>query len=153
MLLFSVLITFACAHDPATQPETPQPETPAAETTTPSTPAAPVTTTQPTGALTLDNPTGAVTPSTADPKTNAELYAECKQRVEGREAANECTQDSDCTKAGCSSEVCVTTAMASDIMTACDVQPCFAALDACGCNAGVCSWTVKADDAAPAAAE
>jgi len=93
--------------------------------------------------MTLSNPTGDAPDAAA--KTNSEMYAECQARVEGKEADAECTTDADCTKAGCSSEVCVTTAAAEGLTTACDIQPCFEVLDTCGCNEGRCNWTVKPD--------
>lgn len=87
-------------------------------------------------------------------KSNAELYAECKERVEGREVDGECTTDEDCVAAGCSTEVCMTKANAEGFTTTCDAQPCFEALDTCGCVEGRCSWSVKPDapatDAPPA---
>ena len=78
-------------------------------------------------------------------KTPAELYAECEQRVEGTQQAGECTTDADCARAGCSQEVCVTASAAADVMTTCEIKPCFQVLDTCGCHDGVCSWTLKAE--------
>lgn len=73
----------------------------------------------------------------------AALYQQCKQRVEGPDKAGECTTSADCVRTGCSSEVCASTADAAGMMTTCEVLPCFAVLDACGCVDGVCSWSVK----------
>lgn len=77
------------------------------------------------------------------------LYDECHDRVEGQQAPGECASDADCARAGCSQEVCVPRAAAGDVMTTCEVLPCFAVLDACGCHEGVCSWTVKASAPTP----
>lgn len=79
--------------------------------------------------------------ATAPTATN--LYEGCRARVEGVEAAGECATDADCARTGCSGEVCVAAANAGEVMTTCEVLPCFAALDACGCHEGVCSWTLK----------
>lgn len=78
-------------------------------------------------------------------KTPADLYAECEARVEGQQQAGECTTDADCSRAGCSQEVCVTSAAAADVMTTCEIKPCFQVLDSCGCHDGVCSWTLKTE--------
>ncbi|MCB9758691.1 MAG: eight-cysteine-cluster domain-containing protein [Alphaproteobacteria bacterium] len=81
-----------------------------------------------------------------------EAYTACKARVEGPEADGECTTDADCTATGCSGEVCVPSKVAAELMTTCEVRPCFAVLDACGCHAGRCSWSIKnkvAPDAPP----
>ncbi|HHO52113.1 MAG TPA: hypothetical protein ENK18_14870, partial [Deltaproteobacteria bacterium] len=87
-------------------------------------------------------------PEPAEPEpepaaTPASLYQACMDRVEQPEAAAECTTDEDCQKAGCSQEVCTTAVAAAEINTACDIQPCFSILDACGCTEGTCSWTLK----------
>jgi eight-cysteine-cluster-containing protein len=75
--------------------------------------------------------------------TAAELYAQCQRRVEGREADGECSSDGDCSTAGCSQEVCVSKEMAPQVMSACEVKPCFAVLDTCGCAEGRCTWSLK----------
>jgi len=75
------------------------------------------------------------------------LYEECRTRVEGREKDGECQNDDDCSRAGCSGEVCVTTSLAAEVMTTCEVRPCFAVLDTCGCVEGRCSWSLDADGA------
>lgn len=79
------------------------------------------------------------------PVTPESLYGACRERVEGVETAGECTTDADCAKVGCSQEVCVPAKLAGEIMTTCEVLPCFKALDTCGCNAGVCSWSLKSE--------
>ena len=83
---------------------------------------------------------------TADP---LDLYNSCKERVEGRETPGECTSDADCVKAGCSGEVCVAAELAAGMMTTCEVRPCFAALDACGCVEGLCRWSLKEGPISP----
>jgi eight-cysteine-cluster-containing protein len=74
--------------------------------------------------------------------TPGALYARCRDRVEGPEAEGECVTDADCARTGCSSEVCTTVALAPEIMTTCEVLPCFGALQACGCHEGRCTWTI-----------
>ena len=75
--------------------------------------------------------------------TAAEQYAMCKARVEGTDAAGECTIDDDCQRAGCSQELCISaTEAALGVMSTCEVRPCYAVLQACGCQEGVCSWSV-----------
>lgn len=89
------------------------------------------------------------TPTPPEPATDAgtvtpmSLYEECKGRVEGPQAEGECTTDADCGKAGCSQEVCTTTAKAADLNTSCEKKPCFTVLEACGCHEGQCTWTLK----------
>ena len=93
---------------------------------------------------------GAAAPPEEIPGTSnaSALYEECRTRVEGREKDGECQSDDDCGRAGCSSEVCVTTSLAAEVMTTCEVLPCFAVLDTCGCVEGRCSWSLAADGAA-----
>lgn len=79
------------------------------------------------------------------PTTPAALYGACKDRVEGVQTAGECTTDADCAKVGCSQEVCVPAKLAGEVMTTCEVLPCFKALDTCGCHEGMCSWTLRAE--------
>ncbi len=79
----------------------------------------------------------------AAPPTASNLYEGCRVRVEGVETSGECATDADCARTGCSGEVCVASASAGDVVTTCEVLPCFAALDACGCHEGVCGWTLK----------
>ncbi len=88
-------------------------------------------------------------PAAATPQA---LYEECRERVENPQAESECQTDADCKAAGCSNEVCTTVAEAANIMTSCDVQPCFRVLDACGCHEGQCTWTLKAEVPAEAPA-
>lgn len=86
------------------------------------------------------------TSSPDDPSKGAgdiELPEECAGRVEGPESDGECTQDSDCARAGCSSEVCTAAASASDVMTTCEVLPCFDRLESCGCVQGRCRWSLS----------
>ncbi len=70
------------------------------------------------------------------------LYARCRDRVEGPEREGECTTDAECATAGCSSEVCLPAVRVPEIMTTCEVLPCFAVLGACGCREGRCTWTL-----------
>ena len=72
-----------------------------------------------------------------------ELYDSCQERVEGRQKEGECTVDADCKTAGCGSEVCTTVANAAEVMTTCEDKICFKILDTCGCNEGMCTWTIK----------
>ncbi len=81
-------------------------------------------------------------PEPAKP-TPESLYAECKDRVEGRQKEGECTTDADCKAAGCGSEVCTTVAEAAQVMTTCEARLCFKVLDTCGCHDGMCTWTLK----------
>jgi eight-cysteine-cluster-containing protein len=126
MILLSLL--WACAHDPVEAPPAP------AEAPTP--PVQPLVLGE---ADANGNPTVLIAPSgETDPKA---LYAACRERVEGAEKDGECTTDADCAPTGCSREVCAPKSV--NVSTACDVQPCFAVLDHCGCVAGHCSWSLK----------
>lgn len=79
----------------------------------------------------------------APPIPPAQLYADCKTRVEGSDQAGECSSDADCQKAGCSQELCISKAEAAEgMMSTCEIRPCFAVLETCGCTEGVCSWAV-----------
>ncbi len=81
----------------------------------------------------------------ASPETGVEaLYGACKQRVEGPSASGECSTDADCVRTGCSQEVCVA-ASQGDVVTTCEILPCFQVLDACSCREGLCSWSLKVD--------
>ncbi len=52
------------------------------------------------------------------PDNPAELYAGCRDRVEGEgEAPGECAVDGDCVAAGCSREVCVPASIANETYT------------------------------------
>lgn len=82
-------------------------------------------------------------------RTPRAMYEGCRDRVELPEAAGECTTDADCTKAGCSGEVCTTASAAASVMTACEAWDCFSVLDTCGCHDGVCGWTLKLPLGAP----
>ena len=88
-------------------------------------------------------PAPVVPPATVDRAGDpAALYAACRDRVEGPEQDGECTTDDDCAAAGCSGEVCLAAARAEGLTTTCEVLPCFAVLDACGCHEGRCTWTL-----------
>lgn len=103
----------------------------------------------PPGAVPVDEPVDAkpglppVVKGGAPPAGAAELYQACQARVEGTEVAGECSSDADCVKAGCSQELCISTAEAAKgPMSTCEVRPCFQVLEACGCNEGLCRWSV-----------
>lgn len=85
------------------------------------------------------SPPPAAPPAPASPRS---LYDACHDRVEGVESVGECKVDADCAKAGCGQEVCVPKAASGGVVTTCEVQPCFSVLDACGCHAGRCTWTL-----------
>jgi len=71
-------------------------------------------------------------------------YEECKTRVEGVSTEGECAADTDCVATGCSKELCVSKVAAADgLVSPCEVLPCFAVLDTCGCQEGACVWSVK----------
>ena len=123
------LLFLACAHDPAPAPATPA-RAPAA--------GAPLIL----GEADANGNETILAPATT-PADPAALYAGCRARVEGAEADGECTADADCARAGCSLEVCVPASIAVNVTTMCDVQPCFAVLDTCGCVSGHCSWSLK----------
>ncbi len=86
-------------------------------------------------------PEPAVTP-VAPPVQPAGLYEACRERVEHPEQAQECASDSDCKTVGCSGEVCVK-ASEEEMLTTCDVLPCYRVLDSCGCLDGRCRWTIR----------
>ncbi len=73
------------------------------------------------------------------------LYDQCVDRVEQPQADGECTTDADCKTAGCGREVCTTTTEAANVMTTCDVKLCFSILETCGCNEGLCNWSLKTE--------
>ena len=57
------------------------------------------------------------------------------------ENAVECTQDSNCTTAGCSSQLCVQSQKASGAITSCDYNPEYAHTgEYCGCKVSKCAW-------------
>lgn len=135
LLLFGVL---ACASNPpeAAPPPAASPSAVDAGVPGPSVGGAPVPIPSPAGP-------GAKEAVAAAGLTPAALYESCRSRVEGRESAGECETDADCMATGCSGEVCVTKEMAAGMATTCEILPCFAALDTCGCVQGVCSWALK----------
>lgn len=83
-------------------------------------------------------------PPVSFPRTPQGFYDSCRDRVEGPSEAGECSADADCVAAGCSQEMCVSTATAGDgLVSPCEIAPCFQVLDTCTCQQGTCSWTVK----------
>ncbi len=82
------------------------------------------------------------------PPSPQELYEACRDRVEQPQVDGECETDADCVRAGCSQEICTSTEAAADVMSTCEMRPCFEILDACGCVDGRCTWSIK--DARPA---
>jgi eight-cysteine-cluster-containing protein len=79
----------------------------------------------------------------ADRPTPQMLYDQCHDRLEGAEQDGECSTDADCGTSGCSQEVCVPVAERGNVMTTCEILPCFGAVEACGCHEGRCTWSVK----------
>ena len=77
------------------------------------------------------------------------LYQSCQDRVEGREVAGECKVDADCVAAGCSGETCISQDAAEGLMSTCEILPCFRVLQSCGCQDGLCRWTVGMKEGAP----
>ena len=75
--------------------------------------------------------------------TTIDLYEGCRDRLELPESDNECVQDSDCSKGGCGSELCIPRQVAKTMGSTCEVRPCFSTLNSCGCQAGKCQWTLK----------
>ena len=75
--------------------------------------------------------------------TTIELYEGCRDRLELPEKDNECVQDSDCSKGGCASELCIPRQVAKTMGSTCEVRPCFTMLRSCECQAGKCQWTLK----------
>lgn len=128
--MLALLLALACAHAPA---DSPPATTPAA--TSPAAGSTPVVFGE---ADANGNPTTLIPGTPTDP---ASLYGACRERVEGAEKDGECTTAADCAPTGCSREVCAP--KGADLTTTCDVQPCFAVLDQCGCTAGHCTWTLK----------
>ena len=58
-------------------------------------------------------------------------------RVEGTSFENDCTEDSQCVKGGCSAEVC----SAEEVTTTCEFpEGGFPKGDDCGCVSGQCIW-------------
>lgn len=83
-------------------------------------------------------------PITVSADEGPRLYAACQERVEGPESPGECAQDSDCVPAGCSLELCVAEAQAEEAFSSCETRLCFSVLERCGCQEGLCRWSVKA---------
>lgn len=81
----------------------------------------------------------------SSPLTPGEMYAACRDRLEGEQSSGECMVDADCGRAGCSQEVCLPARKAGDVVTTCEILPCFRAVETCGCHEGQCTWTVRAD--------
>lgn len=73
-------------------------------------------------------------PETRTPAITADhpLYA----RVEGAQAANDCTADSACVAGGCSAEVCA----AEQVQTTCEARDWPTRGATCGCVSGQCVW-------------
>jgi eight-cysteine-cluster-containing protein len=67
----------------------------------------------------------------------------CRASTEFPQARFECRTDADCGVGGCSSQVCTTARAAPGIVTTCEWSACYEMLDTCGCNRGVCSWTLS----------
>lgn len=131
MRVMALLLIVSCGQkNPTPDVQDAPPSDPAVEAPAPVEDAAP-------------EPTEGGDATAAAPATPASLYEECRGRVEGRETAGECETDADCQSAGCSQEVCTTKALAAEVMSTCEVRPCFSVLDACGCNDGVCAWSLK----------
>ena len=74
-----------------------------------------------------------------------DLYEGCRERVEYIETPGECTTDDDCMRGGCSREVCAPAATITEIMTTCEIRLCYHVLDSCGCNEGLCQWSIHPD--------
>lgn len=57
-------------------------------------------------------------------------------------ASGSCSTDSDCVRAGCSSQLCVPASEAEDVVTTCEYLPEYACLaqTTCGCVEGECRW-------------
>jgi eight-cysteine-cluster-containing protein len=88
-------------------------------------------------------PVGLSRPLGEEGLSAAEQYAMCKTRVEGSDTPQECSTDDDCQRAGCSQEMCISeTEAAMGIMSTCEIRPCYAVLKACGCQDGICAWSV-----------
>lgn len=134
--MWTLLLFLACAHEPAPA------SVPAEGANPPATTAPAAGSTLILGEADANGNETVLSPgaTTTDP---AALYAGCRARVEGVETDGECKVDADCARAGCSQEVCVPASVAVNVTTLCDVQPCFAVLDACGCVSGHCSWSLK----------
>lgn len=74
----------------------------------------------------------------------AELYTACHDRMELPEADGECNTNADCAPIGCGGEVCAK-AGTTGLMFTCEDRPCFHVVEACGCHAGRCNWSLSDD--------
>ena len=74
--------------------------------------------------------------------TTIELYEGCRDRLELRRVTNECVQDSTAPKAVVEVNY-ASQDVAKTMGSTCEVRPCFATLNSCGCQAGKCQWTLK----------
>ena len=160
LVLVGVLVVSGCGRGGGSSVETGNPVSPASQPTVapvaqpvtsapvdvaPARPVVPDLGGQAVGAPVVVGKPPATPPSTKpriEPSTPAELYAQCESRLEQPEAAGECKADSDCVNAGCSSEICTTKVAAADLMTTCEMLPCFEVVDTCGCVEGQCRWSL-----------
>ena len=94
-------------------------------------------------------PTPPVPSPGSTPVSAQQLYDACRARVEEPQVVGECASDADCASTGCSQEMCVAAKAADGLLATCEILPCFATLDTCGCHAGVCSWTLHAPPSPP----
>lgn len=132
VLVLGLVLVFACGCGRSDRNGLP--EAPAAPRSQPAAPSDPVV---------LPKPTTSGLPPAGSTRSAAELYSECEERVEGRSVAGECQSDADCQRAGCSGELCISKQEAAlGPMSTCEVRPCFAVLQACGCQEGICRWSV-----------
>ena len=89
----------------------------------------------------------AVTEPAEGEETIEEIDEEMEEEVveegepAGAPSSAECSVDSDCAVAGCSSQMCVPKAL-SDIVTTCEYLPEYdcLSLTTCGCHGGECGW-------------
>ena len=132
LLVLGLALVFVCSCGRSDRNNLPAaPGASAAQTAAPSDPSA------------LPKPTASGLPPVGTTRSAAELYIECEERVEGRSLPGECRTDADCVRAGCSGELCISEQEAAlGPMSTCEVRPCFAVLQACGCQEGVCRWSV-----------
>lgn len=142
--MITLLLWLACSHTPS--PDAAPTSAPVSDAASAPVPVASDAATAPLDAASAPSdatPTSA--PSAASPVSVSarDLYGACRERVEGRETAGECATDADCSRAGCSQEVCVSAAAAGSVITTCERTPCLTVLDTCGCVEGVCSWSLK----------
>lgn len=71
----------------------------------------------------------------------------CLPGTAAQPAGTECKLDSDCAKAGCSSERCVPASKAGDMVSICLYRPEYDCLKmvSCGCDNGKCAWSTSAE--------